>query len=59
MPAPEPAWLPLLGQVQAENPGAHPYTLGLLLEQRGGPRIAPLELKPWIERLAQHQDPAA
>jgi hypothetical protein len=59
MPAAEPAWLPLLGQVQAENPGAHPYTLGLLLEQRGGPRIAPLELKPWIERLAQHQDPAA
>ena len=56
---PSPAWLPLLAQLHAEAPGRHPYTLSLLIEARGGPRIAPLDLKPWVERLGQHQDPAA
>ena len=48
---PEPRWLPLLRALEAEQPGRHVFTLSLLLEVAGGPKVNALVLKPWLEKV--------
>jgi hypothetical protein len=52
---PTPPWLPLLQALEDEQPGRHSYTLSLLLEANGGPRLTAQQVRPWLERL-RHQD---
>jgi hypothetical protein len=53
-----PAWLGLLETLEHETPGQHPYTLSLLLEIRGGPRMTPQQLRPWVDSLRAAEPPA-